>query len=86
MADHGLVLVQGDTRLEIVGVIQTRSPSDIKWSANTIEIEAKRELLLRSGRAALRLREDGDVELIGSRIHAASRGLFKIVGRILRLN
>ncbi|MEZ4311015.1 MAG: hypothetical protein R3F14_23480 [Polyangiaceae bacterium] len=43
-------------------------------------------MLLRAGRAALRLREDGDVELVGSRISAASRGLFRIVGRILRLN
>jgi hypothetical protein len=33
--------------------------------------------------AAIRV---GDVELVGSRIRAASRGLFRLVGRMLRLN
>ena len=51
-----------------------------------LTIDAAEELVLRAGRAALRLREDGDVELVGSRISAASRGLFRLVGRILRLN
>ena len=49
------------------------------------DIEAG-SVVLRAGRGALRLREDGDVELVGSRISTMSRGLFRIVGRVLRLN
>jgi hypothetical protein len=70
----------------IVGVIQTRLPEQLRLSASVIEIEAKDSLTLRSGRAGLRLRKDGDVELIGTRISAASRGLMRLVGRVLRLN
>lgn len=70
----------------VVGVLMTRLPKALHLEADEIHVEARKELLLRSGRAALRLRQDGDVELVGTRIHAASRGLFKLVGRILRLN
>jgi hypothetical protein len=70
----------------IVGVLQTRLPERVKLEARVIEIDAKESLTLRSGRAGLRLRKDGDVELIGTRISAASRGLMRLVGRVLRLN
>lgn len=70
----------------IVGVVQTRLPREIHLAGEEIHFDAAREILLRAGRAALRLREDGDVELIGSHISATSRGLFRLVGRILRLN
>ncbi len=55
-------------------------------SAGTVTIEGEREVMIRAGRSAIRLREDGDIEIVGSRISAASRGLFRLVGRILRLN
>ena len=70
----------------IVGVIQTRAPERLEIRARDVVIEAENEVVIRSGRAAARLRQDGDVELQGSRIALASRGLFRIVGRILRLN
>jgi len=70
----------------VVGVLQTRLPRELHLNAETIEVSASRELVLRAGRAAIRLREDGEIEMVGSRISAASRGLFRIVGRILRLN
>ena len=70
----------------VVAVLCTRTPREVHIRAETIHLEADRELTLRSGRAAVRLREDGDVEIVGSRISAASRGLFRLVGRILRLN
>lgn len=80
------VLVETGAVPVVVGVLQTRMPSELKLKAATIEIEGENEVLIRSGRAALRLREDGDIEIVGSRISAASRGLFRLVGRILRLN
>lgn len=70
----------------VVGVLMTKLPAKLELKADVIHIDAERELLLRSGRAAIRLRQDGDVEIVGTRISAASRGLFKLVGRILRLN
>lgn len=70
----------------VVGVIQTCVPSQLKLRAESIQLEASEEILFRSGAAALRLRSDGDIEMVGGRISAASRGLFRLVGRMLRLN
>lgn len=70
----------------VLGVLSARRPRELHLRADTITLEAAREVLLRSGTGALRIREDGDVELVGSRILAMSRGLFRIVGRMLRLN
>jgi hypothetical protein len=84
--DAVLVEIEPNGAPLIVGVIQTRIPRDVVIKAETIQLEAEREILLRSKTAAVRLREDGDVELVGSRILALSRGLFRLVGRVLRLN
>lgn len=70
----------------VVGVVQSKPPSKVRLSAEEIELDASRELLLRSGSAALRLRASGDVELVGSRISAVSRGVMRLIGRLLRLN
>lgn len=88
MEGNEAVLVESDPELGavIVGVVQTRVPDVAEIKARKVVIDAGEELLLRSGRGALRIREDGDVELVGSRISTLSRGLFRIVGRVLRLN
>jgi hypothetical protein len=83
---RGAVLVEEGSPPTIVGLLQTRRPDVLKLRAGAIHIEGEREVLVRSGRAAVRLREDGDIEIVGGRIHAASRGLFRLVGRILRIN
>ncbi len=70
----------------VVGVLQTRIPETITIRAKKLHLEGDEELLIRSGQAAMRLRKDGDVEIVGSRIAAMSRGLFRLVGRVLRLN
>lgn len=70
----------------VVGVIQTGIPEELTLKAKRILIEGEQEVMLRSGRGAMRVRQDGDVELVGSRISAMSRGLFRLVGRVLRLN
>ncbi len=84
--DAVLVETEGDGEAVIVGLLQTRRPSEVRVTGSKVVVEAEHEVLLRAGRAAIRLREDGDIEIVGSRISAASRGLFRIVGRILRLN
>jgi hypothetical protein len=84
--DGGMVLVEAGPPALVVGVLQTRRPRELKLSAGTVTIEGEHEVMIRAGRAAIRLREDGDIEIVGSRISAASRGLFRLVGRILRLN
>lgn len=82
------VLVEADEEGEvaIIGVLRSRVPEKLVLRADKVEIEGDSELLLHSGKGALRLRQDGDIELVGSRISAASRGLFRLVGRMLRLN
>lgn len=82
------VLVESDGRghLCVVGMLQTRIPEVTRLQGRTIEINATDSLTLKSGRAGLRFRSDGDVELVGSRISAASRGLLRLVGKALRLN
>jgi hypothetical protein len=84
--DKATVLVETGSPHVVVGLLQTRVPRELKLKAGTVTVEGEQEVLIRSGRAALRLREDGDIEIVGSRISAASRGLFRLVGRILRLN
>ena len=84
--DRVMVELDEDGQLVLVGVLRCRQPDTIRLRAGVVEIEADRELLLRSGKGAMRIREDGDVELVGSRISAASRGLFRLVGKMLRLN
>lgn len=84
--ESALVEIAEDGEVTVVGLVQTRRPRELHVKGDKVVVEGEREVLLRAGRAALRLREDGDVELVGSRISAASRGLFRIVGRILRLN
>ena len=88
MTNGGTVLVEMVPRKEpvVIGLIQTRLPSKVEIKAKDIVIDAEHEVLIRAGRAALRIREDGDVELVGSRILTMSRGLFRIVGRVLRLD
>lgn len=70
----------------VVGVVQTRLPREERVPPEDLHLEAEREILLKVGQAGIRLRSDGEIEVVGSRISAASRGLFRIVGRILRLN
>lgn len=86
--EGGSVLVEADPDEEpiVIGVLQTKTPEELTLKARKIVIEADEELTLRSGTAAMRLRQDGDVELVGSRIVSTSRGLFRLVGRMLRLN
>jgi len=78
-------VAEGEAPL-VVGVLHTRRPREIKLKAGIVEIEGEEEVVIRSGRGAIRIRADGDIEVVGSRISAASRGLFRIVGRMLRLN
>jgi hypothetical protein len=88
MENGDLVLVEVDPAGQpfVIGVIQRKVPEALTIKAQKLTLEADQEVTLRAGRAALRLREDGDVELVGSRISTMSRGLFRIVGRVLRLN
>jgi hypothetical protein len=88
MENGDRVLVEIDPALGplVVGVVQRRIPAKVEIRGETVVIEAEREIVLRSGRGAMRIREDGDIEVVGSRISTMSRGLFRIVGRVLRLN
>lgn len=88
LAEGRPVLVEhaiGETPI-VVGFLQTRRSAEVLLAGDRVELRADREILLRTGRAGLRLREDGEIELVGARVSAISRGLFRIVGRMLKLN
>lgn len=88
-ADNGDAVVLEclpDTPPLVVGVLQTQIPETLTLKAKKLHLEGEEEVLVRSGLGAMRIRQDGDVELVGSRIAAMSRGLFRLVGRVLRLN
>ena len=80
-----LECVAGEPPL-VVGVLQRTIPAELTIKATKLHLVGEQEVLLRSGRGAMRIRQDGDVEIVGSRISAMSRGLFRLVGRVLRLN
>jgi hypothetical protein len=87
LVDRQLVLLSpAGGQLTVIGSICTRKPKTLKFEAEHLELTGTKSVLLKAGRAALELRQDGNVELVGSRISAVSRGLFRIVGRMLRLN
>ena len=70
----------------VIGMLQTRPVGDLLLQATTITLAATKDITLVAGRAALRLRENGHVELVGTRISTISSGVLKLVGRLLRLN
>lgn len=70
--------------LAVMGVLQGKFPS--RLIGDRVEVTGGSEVVVQSGKSALRLREDGVVDLIGARISASSRGLLRLVGRALRLN
>lgn len=84
--DRVLVEVSEGERPLVVGVLQTRLRREVRITADEIHLEAAKKLVLRAGRAVIRLHDDGEVELLGTRVNAVSRGLFRLVGRVLRLN
>jgi len=87
VTDHSLVLLgEWNNQSTIIGLIQTKLPDHTLISGKNIVIEASEQLTLRSGRAAIALRSDGALEMMGTRIAATSRGVFRLIGRALRLN
>jgi hypothetical protein len=66
--------------------VRLESEGALSIKAETIEIEGGSEILLRVGPVALRLRRDGNIELVGSSVYLTSRGVFRLIGRVLRLN
>lgn len=81
-----LVEIGEQEQVFVVGILQTRVPDHTSIKGREISIEGSDHVTIKSGRSALRLRADGSLELLGTRISAVSRGLFRLVGRALRLN
>ncbi len=80
------LLTQSAHQIQVIGFVQTNIAETTHISGKDIVIEADQKLTLRSGRAAIQLRADGALEILGTRIAATSRGVFRLVGRALRLN
>ncbi|WP_437899190.1 hypothetical protein [Sorangium sp. So ce124] len=84
--DAVLVEIRAGEQPQVIAALRTRRPRELRLHAEKISIEGMKEVLLRSGFGALRIQESGDIEVIGGRINAVSRGLFRLVGRLVRLN
>lgn len=83
---QSVLLDSFDGKLLVVGILQTKRPQKLTLQAEKVELLGSRSITLKSGRAALELRADGSVELLGTRIAATSRGVMKFIARALRLN
>lgn len=70
----------------IIAALRTRRPRELRLRGEKISIEGSKEVLLRSGFGALRIQESGHIELVGGTVNVVSRGLFRLVGRLVRLN
>lgn len=81
-----LIEPQPDGSWQVAGILQTRRPDVVRIEGREVELVGAASVTLKSGHAGLRLSADGQVEVIGSRIGVASRGLLRLVGRALRLN
>ncbi|WP_437534768.1 hypothetical protein WME79_11255 [Sorangium sp. So ce726] len=84
--DAVLVEICEDEPPLIIAALRTRRPRELRLRGEKISIEGSKEVLLRSGFGALRIQESGDIELVGSTVNVVSRGLFRLVGRLVRLN
>ena len=80
------LLAELNHQIHIIGLVQTSLAEQTLITGKTIVVEASEQLTLRSGRAAIALRSDGALEMVGTRIAATSRGVFRLIGRALRLN
>jgi len=67
-------------------VLRTGATSVRLTAGGEVAIDGGQEVLVRSGAAAVRLRGEDGTEILAGRISASSRGLLRLVGRILRLN
>jgi hypothetical protein len=85
-----IVFLDGDAaRPAIVGVTKARARrpwSSLQLDGETLTLEATRELVLRCGRATLKLRADGRVELRGVRVTSRASQTNAIKGGTVRLN
>ena len=80
----------------IIGLIHERSPSPAReapsgalspqFSANRIVFDATQEIVLKTKQAKLVLRQNGDVEIQGTRIVSRARVLQKLLAPMLKLN
>lgn len=59
---------------------------EIHLEADSITLNAKREVVVRSGLAAMAVRAVGEIETYAERIVSRAEGVHKIIGRMLRLN
>lgn len=85
------VLVEVAGEPVIVGALATRraltlAPDDtVHVRARAVTVDASEELLLRSPGAFLRMK-GGEVETYGQRVAHTARELFKVLGRMVKIN
>jgi hypothetical protein len=75
----------------VVGVVRPVQPAQVvtevtRLHGKRISIEADEDLVLKTGRASMIIRSNGDVEILGARFVARARAVIKLLAPMLRLN
>jgi hypothetical protein len=79
-------------RVTIVGALRVQATPgvdkmrEIHLEAESIHLTAKKEVVVKSGLAAMAVRAVGEIETYAERIVSRAEGVHKIIGRMLRLN
>jgi hypothetical protein len=79
-------------RVTIVGALRVQATPgvdkmrEIHLEAETIHLTGKKEVVVKSGLAAMAVRAVGEIETYAERIVSRAEGVHKIIGRMLRLN
>lgn len=91
MRDGARVLVEAGERAVIAGALVTRravtiaSDNTVTVKARAVTIEGRDEVTLKSAGAFIRMR-DAEVETYGARVLHTARELFKVLGRMVKIN
>jgi hypothetical protein len=94
LGDEVVYVLPADTpgRGCVVGVVRPVPPGPrgdsevVTLHGRRISIEADEELVLKTRRASVVIRPNGDVELLGARFVARARAVIKLLAPMLRLN
>jgi hypothetical protein len=81
-----------DGKVTIVGALRVQATPgidrmrEIHLEAESIHLTGRKEVVVKSGLAAMAVRAVGEIETYAERIVSRAEGVHKIIGRMLRLN
>ncbi|EYD77443.1 hypothetical protein Rumeso_00992 [Rubellimicrobium mesophilum DSM 19309] len=84
--DAAIASIDGDGVL-VVGLLQAAQPvSEIEADVRRITIEARREVVLRCGKASITMTADGRITIRGTQVLSRAEGANRVQGASVQLN